>query len=162
MVCEPKASPEILQIIHDKEDQDAVAAAQAREAYTAAVAKLITRLHDRDFELLVDLILARTGWVRVAKLGGVTEGTDIEAENVATNEIAFVQVKSKAGQRVLDDYVERFQARRENYHRMIFAVHSPDGRVTPPTGEPVQVWNGDRIAQLAVQLGLGEWIANRL
>jgi hypothetical protein len=110
--------------------------------------------------LLIDLILARTGWVRVAKLGGATEGTDIGAENVATNEIAFVQVKSKAGQGVLDDYVERFQARRERYHRMIFAVH--DGTVTAPTGEPVQVWDGHRIAELAVQLGLGEWISNRL
>ncbi len=64
-----------------------------REAYTAAVTKLVKHLHDRDFELLIDLILARTGWVRLARLGGVTEGTDIEAENVATNEIAFVQVK---------------------------------------------------------------------
>jgi hypothetical protein len=160
-ICEPKGSVEILRIIEDRADPDSVAATQAREAYTATIAKLIKRLHERDFELLIDLILARTGWVRVAKLGGATEGTDIEAENVATNEIAFVQVKSKAGQRMLDDYVERFQARRERYHRMIFAVHSPDGTVTPP-GEPVQVWKGDRIAQLAVQLGLGEWIANRV
>jgi hypothetical protein len=38
---------------------------------------------------------------------------------------------------------------------MIFAVH--DGTVTAPTGEPVQVWDGHRIAELAVQLGLGEW-----
>ena len=72
------------------------------------------------------------------------------------------KLKSEARQHVLDDYVKRFQARRERYHRMIFAVHSPIGLVTPPTGEPVQVWSGDRIAKLAVQLGLGEWIANRL
>ena len=113
--------------------------------------------------MLIDLILARTGWIRIAKLGGATEGTDIEAENVATDEIAFVQVKSEANQSKLNDYVKRFQARREFYDRMIFAVHSPVGTLAPPDDEPeVQVWEGNRIAELAVRLGLGEWIANRL
>jgi hypothetical protein len=161
-ICEPAASREIVRIIQDLEDSDATAATHARDLYTAAVEKLITRLHDRDFELLIDLILARTGWVRVAELGGVIEGIDIDVENVATNEIAFVQVKSEADQYVLSDYVERFKARRERYDRMIFAVHSPIGMLTPPAGQPVQIWAGDRIARLAVQLGLGEWVANRL
>jgi hypothetical protein len=162
-ICEPKGSPEILRIIQGQKDPDSVDATQAREAYTAAVAKLIKKLHDRDFELLIDLILARTGWVRIAKLGGAIEGTDIDAENVATNEIAFVQVKSKANQITLNDYVKRFQARTDFYTRMIFAVHSPIGNLTPPEDEPaVQVWEGNRIAELAVRLGLGEWIADRL
>jgi hypothetical protein len=81
---------------------------------------------------------------------------------VATKEIAFVQVKSEARQSALDDYVGKFQARRELFHRMIFAVHSPTGTLAPPENEPVHVWKVDRIAELAVQLGLGEWIANRL
>lgn len=34
----------------------------------------------------------------------------------------FVQVKSSADQQVLDDYVQRFQQRRERYARMIFAA----------------------------------------
>jgi hypothetical protein len=162
-VCEPSGSAEILRIIQDKEDPATLAAVSAREAYTTALATLIGKLHDRDFELLIDLILARTGWNRLAKLGGSTADIDIEAENVATNEIAFVQVKSKATQKVLDDYVERFQDQRDRYDRMIFAVHSPEGDLTVPEDEPsIQIWNGDRIAELAVRLGLGEWIANRL
>jgi hypothetical protein len=161
-VCEPKGSPDILRLIQDKKDPDAVLVIQTRKAYTAAVAKLVRKLHDRDFELLIDLVLARTGWTRLAKLGGVTEGIDIEAENVAANEIAFVQVKSKADQGILNDYIQRFQARRERYHRMIFAVHEPLGILKPPAGEAVQIWSGERVAQLAVQLGLGDWIANRL
>ena len=136
-------------------------ATQARETYVAAVAKLVKLLHDRDFELLIDLILARTGWTRLAELGGVIEGIDIEAENVAAKEIAFVQVKSKAGQSLLDGYIQEFQKRRERYHRMIFAVHTSIGTLKPPAGEPVQVWCLYRIAQLSVQLGLGDWIVNR-
>lgn len=81
---------------------------------------------------------------------------------MAANEIAFVQIKSAANQQVLDDYIERFKARRERDHRMIFAVHSPNGPLKLPENLPVQIWSGERIAQLAVQLGLREWIANRV
>jgi hypothetical protein len=161
-VCKPKGWREILRTIKNEEDADAHAAAVAREAYEGAVAKLVARLGDKDFEVLVDLILSRTGWARLAKLGGATEGIDVEAENAASGEIAFVQVKSAATQAVLDEYVSRFNDRRDHYKRMIFAVHSPNGNLTPPTGEPVSVWTGKKIAQLVVKLGHGDWVAKRL
>jgi hypothetical protein len=133
-VCEPKGVREILRIIRNKEDPDAQVAAVARQAYEEAIAKLITRLGEKDFEVLVDLILSRSGWARLAKLGGVTEGIDIEAENAAADEIAFVQVKSSATQATLDDYVARFNQRRDHYKRMIFAVHASSADITPPSG----------------------------
>lgn len=87
----------------------------------------------------------------------------MEADNPAVGEIAFVQVKSSATQKMLNDYVERFKQRRAFYARMIFAVHSSNGKLTPPADlSAVQVWTGDRVAQLAVRLGLGEWIESRL
>jgi hypothetical protein len=161
-VCEPRGWREILRVLRDEQDEDAAAADQARIQYEEAVARLVARLRERDFELLIDLILARSGWVRLAKLGGATEGVDVEVENVATGEIAFVQVKSAAGQDVLDDYTRRFADRRERYHRMIFAVHTPRGTLKPPADEPVQLWTGDHIARLVVRLGLGGWVASRL
>ena len=128
-IGEPKGWREILRIIRNDQDEDALAAAAARQAYEAAVSKLVARLGDKDFEILVDLIPSRTGWARLAKLGGVTEGIDVEVENAAADEIAFVQVKSSADQSVLDDYVARFNDRRDRYQRMIFAVHSPRGPI---------------------------------
>jgi hypothetical protein len=96
-------------------------------------------------------------------LGGTREGIDVEAENPTADEIAFVQVKSSADQKVLNDYVERFNKRRDRYARMIFAVHSPSGKLTPPADlAAVQLWTGERVAQLVVRLGLGEWVESRL
>jgi hypothetical protein len=96
-------------------------------------------------------------------VGKTREGIDVEAQNLAADEIAFVQVKSSANQHVLNDYVERFKARRDFYARMIFAVHSPSDKLTPPADLPaVQVWTGERVAQLVVRLGLGEWVESRL
>jgi hypothetical protein len=161
-VCEPKGWKEILRIIRNEVDEDARVAALARQTYEDAVTKLVVRLREKDFEILIDLILSRTGWARLAKLGGATEGIDVEVENISSDEIAFVQVKSTATQAVLDDYVSRFNARRDRYHRMIFAVHSPKGILTPPVDQFVSIWTGKDIARRVVKLGLGEWVATRL
>lgn len=141
-VCEPAGSTEILRVIRNEEDEDARAAALARGRYEGAVAKLVARLREKDFELLIDLVLSRTGFPRLAELGRTREGIDIEAQNATSGEIAFVQVKSSETQAVFDDYVSRFVERRERYDRMIFAVHTPRGNLRPPDGLPVQVAAG--------------------
>ncbi|MEP0322393.1 restriction endonuclease [Bauldia litoralis] len=161
-VCEPGAWRAILRIIRDERDVDAKAAELARMNYEEAVLVMVRRLHPKDFEQLVDLILARTGWTRVSTLGGTQEGIDVEAENLTTQEVAFVQVKSKASQSVLNEYVGRFNERRDRYARMIFAVHSPIGTLVRPTDTSVQVWRGEELAHLAVRLGLGEWVERKV
>ena len=161
-VCTPKDWQAILRIIHDEKDPDVAKAADARGDYERAVLKIVKRLSPKDFEQLIDLVLARTGWTRIATLGGTREGIDVEVENLTAGEIAFVQVKSAATQAVLDDYVGLFNKRRERYARMIFAVHSPNGKLVPPAGPEVQVWTGDEVARLVVRLGLGEWVAGKL
>lgn len=162
-VCTPTGGAQILRIIRDEIDPDATAASDARRTYERAVLRLITRLSWKDFEQLIDLILARTGWTRISTLGKTREGIDTEAENLTAGEIAFVQVKSSATQEVFDDYVERFTERRDFYARMIFAVHSPKGSLKLPDELPaVQLWTGEQIAQRVVRLGLGEWVESKI
>jgi hypothetical protein len=160
-VCIPKDWEAILRLINGETDRDALNSADRRRDYELAVQKVVQRLSPQDFEVLIDLILARTGWERIAERGGVREGIDDEAENPAAGEIAFVQVKSSADQQVLSDYVKRFQERRERYARMIFAVHSPNGALTAPGELPVQIWTGEKVAELVVRLGLGRWVESR-
>lgn len=161
-VCQPKDWRAMLRIIRDDKDPDAARSAKARLDYEAAVGAMVRKLSWKDFEQLIDLILTRTGWARISTLGKTREGIDIEAQNLTADEIAFVQVKSSATQSTLDDYIRRFSERRELYARMIFAVHSPKGELTPSPDLPVQVWVGSRVTELAVRLGLGEWIEDRL
>jgi hypothetical protein len=65
-ICKPRAGSEILRIIRNEEDADVKAATLARVAYEETVAKLVAHLGDKDFEVLVDLILSRSGWARLA------------------------------------------------------------------------------------------------
>jgi hypothetical protein len=153
-VCTPKDWQSILRLIRDETDSDAINSADRRRDYELAVYKIVKRLSPKDFEHLIDLILARTGWERIATLGGTREGIDVEVENPTAAEIAFVQVKSSASEEVFNDYVERFRQRRDRYARMIFAVHSPRGHLTTPADPSIQLWTGEKVAELVVRLGL--------
>lgn len=161
-VCKPREEEAILRVIRGEVSPLAEQADRARRAYGEAVAKMVSQLQWQDFEQLVDLILARTGWLRISKVGGSQEGFDIEAQNLTADEIAFVQVKSEASQDVLNDYIKRFAERRDRYARMIFTVHTERGQLKPAPNKHIQVWNGDRLAELVVRLGLGEWVGRRL
>lgn len=161
-VCMPAATADILRVIHNEEHPAADAARKTRAAYRGALETLIGHLRDKDFELLIDMVLARDGWARTSALGGSGADIDIEVENRSAGEIAFVQIKSQADQSELENYVDRFQRQRDRYSRLIFAVHTPRGQLRAPAGEPVYIWDRSRIADLGVRLGLGEWIEGRV
>jgi hypothetical protein len=161
-VCTPRGAETALRIIRGDVDADAKAVEHARHAYESAVAALVARLSPQDFELLTDLILTRTGWLRLGQLGGTRGDVDLEVQNAAADEIAFVQVKSVASQRILDDYVERFRQQRNRYARMIFVVHSASSCLSIPSDEPIQLWDRQRVAELVVRVGLERWVTDRL
>ncbi len=122
--------------------------------------EMIAGLHWTDFETLVDLIFARTGWQRISRVGGTQADTDLVLEQPTTGETAFVQVKSKAGQAVLDDYIGRFR-RSGTYDRMFFVCHSPAGTLSVDDTAGVHIWAGDRLADAAVKAGLFDWLTER-
>jgi len=88
-------------------------------------------------------------------------GESLTAQNLTADEIAFVQVKSSATQAVLDEYVRRFNARRDRYAKMIFAVHSTDGPLIAPADSHVQLWTCEKLGELVVRRGLGEFVESK-
>ena len=122
-VCTPSEWEAILRIIHGKQNATVVRAERARKNYKGAILDMVKLLSPKDFEDLIDLVLSRSGWTRIHKVGGTTEGIDIEVENPATAEKAFVQIKSSATQEIFEESIARYEKARERYSRMIFAVH---------------------------------------
>lgn len=132
----------------------------ARDEMIAVTAELIAGLHWKDFEVLVDLIFARTGWQRVSELGGSQKDTDLILKQPATGERAFVQVKSKAN-------AATFEASRAaytedgSYNRMFFVCHSPVGVIPSPDDPAIIYWAGPRLAELTAHAGLTNWVMKR-
>ena len=80
--------------------------------------------------------------------------------NPPTGVEAFVRVKAKAGQAVLDDYVDRFR-RSGTYQRVFFVCHGPKGALSADGEARLHVWAGDRLADAAVGAGLFDWLTER-
>ena len=159
-VCNVKASDYLLRRINGIEEPVVARAHEARTFMIKVATEMISGLHWADFETLVDLIFSRSGWQRISRVGGTQADTDLVVEHPTTGEIAFVQVKSKAGQAVLDDYKDRFR-RGGIYDRMFFVCHSPIGTLSLDDTAGVQIWAGDRLADAAVKAGLFDWLTER-
>ncbi len=160
-ICHVRASDYLLRRINAVEEP-VVRRAQAAKAEMVEVAvDMIASLHWADFETLVDLIFARTGWQRISRVGGSRKDVDLVVQQPTTGETAFVQVKSRATQAVLEDYVERFRAS-EGYDRMFLVCHSPRGELRASDGSDIHVWAGKSLAEATVRAGLFDWIIARV
>lgn len=160
-VCKPGKHESIRRIVANEQDEEAQRAEAARELYQAQLAKMLDRLHWKDFELLIDLILARGGWARIERRGANKQFVDIEAENVVTGEMLIVQVKSQASQVDVDEFAGKVAP--DGNVKMFFACHQPKGVLMPPVDSPraIKIWQASEIARRAVAAGLGEWIEQR-
>lgn len=159
-VCRVANEDYLLRRINAEPEPIIVKAKKVREQMVSIAAEMITNLHWADFEVLVDLIFSRSGWQRTSGLGGTLKDVDLALENASTGERAFVQVKSKASQAVLEDYIERFQ-RYAQYQRMFFVCHTPVGinlKNSPPN---VYIWTNEILADAAVKSALFDWLLMR-
>ena len=159
-ICRVKEADYLIRRINGVDEPVVARAQEARQAMVAVASEMIAGLHWADFETLVDLIFARSGWQRVSRVGENLTDVDLILEQPATGETAFVQIKSRAGQAVLNDYVNRFRRSGKHDH-MFFVCHSPKGPLNVDDGEKLHIWAGDRLADAAVRAGLFDWLMER-
>jgi len=159
-LCAVKSEQHLIRRINGVEEPIVAETRSAQERLVRLAETLIRNLHWRDFEVLCDLMLARSGWQRIAELGGLQRGTDLVIEQIATGERAFVQVKSSADQKTLQRYVADFEVDGA-FDRMFFICHSPAGPMQFSSRKPVHVWAGETIARQAIAAGLINWLMQK-
>ncbi|CAN5451347.1 hypothetical protein BH10PSE11_BH10PSE11_17840 [soil metagenome] len=123
--------------------------------------RTIKRLHQNDFETLIDVVFARSGWHRTTALGGIQEFIDLAIEQPATGERAAVQIKSQATQSVLDDYIARYDAA-GTFSRLFFVCHTATAGFNPPNRSDIHVWEGKALATVVLRLGLADWVQEKI
>lgn len=161
-ICRIEVEDYLLRHINAEPDPLIEEAARARQDLIEIADRMIRTLHWADFEVVVDLIFARSGWQRVSAVGGSTQkDTDLIVEQPTTGERAFVQVKSSADQRVLDDYINRF-TEDGTMERLFFVCHSPKTAFVTGGASSVHVWAGKSLAEMVVGTGLFDWVVDRV
>ncbi|MGQ0589110.1 MAG: restriction endonuclease [Sphingosinicella sp.] len=148
-----------LAYINAEPDADRAAVLAAQAALEAKLLVLIQRLSWADFEELVDLILARSGWTRVSALGGHQKDVDLVVEQPLTGERMAVQVKSEVSQKIVEDCAARLAFHADGGRAML-VYHGASATVrTPPNG--LELMAGDAVARHAARAGLTAWILDR-
>ncbi|WDF73931.1 restriction endonuclease [Novosphingobium sp. KACC 22771] len=136
-----------------------VLAGEARERVVSVARDMIRSLHWADFETLVDLIFARSGWQRSTRVGAKLTDVDIVMEQPTTDESAFVQIKSKANQAILDDYLDRYEV--TGHDHFFFVCHTVSGTLKMPEKRGLHLFAGQRLADVAVRNGLFDWLIEK-
>ena len=78
-----------------------------------------------------------------------------------TNEVAWVQVKSRSTQAELDDYVRRFH-NDGSFNCRFFIYHSAPKILRMPDSAGSELWTAERIADAAIEAGLFRWLIERM
>lgn len=160
-ICSIAAEDYLLRRLNAMPDPLVARLEAARGELVALAGEIIAGLHWRDFEVLVDLIFARSGWRRIAAIGGSGQAdSDLVLEQAVTGERAFVQIKSKADASTLDDYLRRF-ADYPEMDRFFFACHSPAGGLERLAAPRLHLWLRPELAGQAVSAGLLEWLVEK-
>jgi hypothetical protein len=159
-ICAVEQLSYLLGRINDELAPAVKIADEARASYLTAIEELIGLLTWQDFELLIDLIFASSGWRRLGSLGKTQKSVDLELQLPTTGEIAFIQVKSEASTSTLQEYLQRFSSY-EKYDRMFFAWHK--GSVERPAeATDVVLLDRARIASMALDAGLASWLRDKV
>lgn len=159
-ICQVEAADYLVRRINAEPEPMVARARDAQAELASAADDLIQALHWRDFELMVDLIFAGSGWRRVSAVGGSDQAdSDLVLEQAATGERAMVQVKSSADQSTVDDYTMRFQA--GGWDRCFFVCHTARSNLRPPEDRAFHLWQGEALTHQAVKAGLLDWLIAR-
>jgi hypothetical protein len=161
-ICTVKAQEYLLRRINGIEEPIVVKGAEAQKALLSITLEALKLLSWKDFETLIDIIFARSGWNRVSLLGSTKKLVDLELEHPVINERAAVQVKSVASQKTLDSYITRTDET-EQFDRFFFICHSPKGTLSAPEDRPdIHVWTGPELGTTIMRLGLHDWVMEKV
>ena len=159
-ICSVESTDYLIRKIRGEVQPDVQAAKEAREQLLDRLGVLIEGLWWKDFELLVDLVFAETGWQRVSVLGGAEKDLDLDLLAPVTGRRAFVQVKSSATLTTLQESIAKFRAM-PDFNEMCFVVHSADSALRGHECTGVTVVDLPRLAEWVVSAGLVDWLITK-
>ena len=121
---------------------------------------LIEGLWWHDFELLIDLIFSKSGWQRFSVLGKTEKDIDLDVYSPATQQRAFVQIKTTTTRKEVEQYIKIFNEY-EQFDEMYFVYHSCKENLSGLESNKIHIWGPEKIAGLVVNAGLAEWLINK-
>jgi hypothetical protein len=161
-VCRVREVETLRRLVNDNPSSEYKEIQTRNRALTDSVAKGVKKLHWKDFETFVDLVFRGSGWRRQSMLGGTLKTTDLELEDPITRDQYKVQVKSQATLGDFKGFLK--ESHRGPHKKRYFVVHTPDNQLAALKELPpdVELILPDRLSEMAVRLGLVDWLLNHI
>jgi hypothetical protein len=163
-ICAVKELDYLLHKINGTFEPHVEKAQKSSENLSQALIPIIKNLHEKDLEILVDLIFRQGGWQRTGVAGGTEKDIDLDLINPITQERIAVQVKSKASLAVFKRYEEKYADMR-GFAKFYFVTHSPNSDLqsfaTKESSETFIFWGAEELANLATRTGLVGWLIDK-
>lgn len=162
-VCRVEPADDLRRVINAEQSGVYYDVQQAKDALARRLESAISKLHWKDFEILVDLIFSRSNLKRTGGVGKAKDYSDIELEDQITGDRYLIQVKSQASLRDFRDYADDFPS--GQFRRLYFIVHSPDKSLENYDGteyDEVELILPNRISMMVVDCGLVNWVLDKV
>lgn len=161
-ICEPQLPDYLLRKINGDVQPEVEATKYALNQLKEHVKSLIEGLWWKDFELLIDLIFAKSGWQRISVLGKTEKDIDLDIFSPVTQKRAFVQVKSSTNVNEINEYYESF-IKHEQYNEAYLVFHTLQGKSTDIkiSDGRVHLWDLSRVSELVIHAGLIDWLITK-
>lgn len=161
-ICKVELPEYILRKINGELQPEVEAAKASLKNLKLDIENLIKGLWWNDFELLVDLIFAKSGWQRISVLGKTEKDIDLDIFSPVTQKRAFVQVKSLTNVSEIIKYYESFSQYKQ-YSEMYFVFHTINGTIDgiDISDDRFHLWDVSRIADLVIHAGLSDWLITK-
>lgn len=162
-ICKVKEVDELTRLVNSEQSPEFIAISNSKKVLCNNVESALGQLHWKDFETLVDLVFRATGWRRISVLGETMKFSDIELEDPINEEVYQVQVKSAASFHDFQEYSQNFVTGK--YRKLFFVVHTPDKKLSITQQDfesPVQLVLPKRLSEMLVDLGLVNWLMNKI
>ncbi|RDY67715.1 hypothetical protein DX912_07265 [Lysobacter soli] len=158
--CNVIDAERLVKRINGQRSDEVTRVEQARTSLLEALVPLIQMLHERDFEILIDMGFVNAGWRRLGAVGGNQATKDLDLEAPLTRERAYVQIKCQTTQGELDAYAKDF-ANKDTYDRLFYVYHT--GQIEHSFSEAgVTLFGAGDVARMVLEGGLVDWVIDRV
>ena len=144
--------------INGRELPEITRARESRHAVLGSIEDMMRFLNPYDFELLVELVFAQSGWQRISSSGGTQKTIDLELYLPSTYDYAFVQVKSETNQRQLEAYEAEIGARAD---RFMFYVYHTVKKPLKASHPKTRLIDSQQLADMVLNAGLFDWLLKK-
>ena len=162
-ICCVNESDYLLRRINCEKDKYQLMLEESLSKTKEGLIGLIKQLHDKDFEIFVDLIFRYAGWSRFGQMGKTIKDIDIQLVSPVTKKSAVVQVKSSLNKSRFREVEKVFEDMENSYDEYFIVFHSPEDDLlkylkTRTQNEKIIIWNVEKLAELSINAGLINWL----